>query len=184
MIKIPTVEGDLGADDHAVNMITTMTTIWLKQQQHDYNDNNMITVTTTWELQERQQYDHNHNTCWGCTDTCPCIWTGGSWTGTGKPVRPVFIVVMTIIMMISMLITMRALWQCWLIGTVKPMVITIIKDMITINWLQCLQRTNQLVLYCGGHDDDDHGHVGYNYISRRIWTSRPLDISYLCNVSQ
>ena len=27
MIKIPTVEGDLGADDHAVNMITTMTTI-------------------------------------------------------------------------------------------------------------------------------------------------------------
>ena len=120
MIKIPTVEGDLGADDHAVNMITTMTTIWLKQQQHDYNDNNMITVTTTWELQERQQYDHNHNTCWGCTDTCPCIWTGGSWTGTGKPVRPVFIVVMTIIMMISMLITMRALWQCWLIGTVKP----------------------------------------------------------------
>ena len=54
-------------------------------------------------------------------------------------------------------------------------VITIIKDMITINWLQCLQRTNQLVLYCGGHDDGDHGHVviqwkyGGEYEHRDHW---------------
>ena len=35
--------------------------------------------------------------------------------------------------------------------------------------LQCVQRTNQLVLNCCGHDDGDHGHVVYNeYIAENM----------------
>ena len=55
-----TVEGDLGADDHEVNVITNTTT-WLQWQQYDYNDNNIITTSATiWSQWQHLLRLHRH----------------------------------------------------------------------------------------------------------------------------
>ena len=121
MIKMSTVEGDLGADDHEVNVITNTTT-WLQWQQYDYNDNNIITTSATiWSQWQHLLRLHRH---------LSVHLNGSELDGNGQTSSSCIVVVMTIIMVdyntctmtvFNNLITMHSkdkpagpvLWRSW-----------------------------------------------------------------------